>query len=123
MKKLAYISLVAACIFGVQPQKAFSATESAIEAEVVAGSNVNVRVQFSEATQTLNIKTSNNGKKEKVLVYVSSRKDGVVAKEMFVLHPKTGGLCAVDLSHLTSGVYDVKISSPSILYGTRFKKK
>lgn len=120
MKKLAYITLIAAFVFGVQPQEAFSTENNAIDME--KGGKGEARIAFDQNSETLLVSMRTAGAKESVQIYVANAKGTVVAKEIAVVGGQGFDL-KMDLRGLPGGVYQVKVISQSIRMGDRFKKK
>ena len=120
MKKLAYITLIAAFIFGVQTQQAFSATDNA-EVEVVKSERGEAKVVYNYKTETLILSLRTAHGTEKVMVTVAHN-NAIVAKEVLLAAGRMRDY-HIDLAGMPAGEYQVKVSSKTIALGERFKKK
>lgn len=120
MKKLAYITLIAAFVFGVQTQEAFSSENNAIEIE--RGGKGEARAAFDQNSEILHVSMHVAGGRERVQILVYNSNGNVVAKEAVVATSR-GLDVQIDLAGTPGGAYAVKVVSESIKMSTRFKKK
>lgn len=119
MKKLAYITLIAAFVFGVQTQKGFSSDNNTFALEEIV--NENVRIGYDEANQNLNLVLVSDYASERVAVQVFSGRTMVI-KEMLVITDRSQTF-NIDLSDLPSGAYTVMVTGRSFKLNQRIKKK
>jgi len=118
MKKLAYITLIAACVFGLQPQEAFSTENNAIEME--KGGKGSVKILMNQNTEVLSLFISPAGKeKAQVIVHFAGNS---VAKQTLMIFPKDN-VVEIDLAGMSAGTYTVKVVSESIEFKENFRKK
>ena len=118
MKKLAYITLIAACVFGLQPQNAFSAENNAIEME--KGGKGTVKILMDQNAEVLNLFISPAGK-EKAYIIVNFA-GNTVAKQTLMIYPQDN-VVEIDLAGMSRGTYTVKVVSDSIEFKENFRKK
>lgn len=119
MKKLAYITLIAAFVFGVQTQKGFSSDNNTFALEEIE--NENVRIGYDEANQNLNLVLVSDYASERVAVQVFSGRTMVI-KEMLVITDRSQTF-NIDLSDLPNGAYTVMVTGRSFKLNQRIKKK
>ena len=119
MKKLAYITLIAAFIFGVQTQEAFSSELNAFEMEERGEGHA--RIGYDDNSETLTLVLATAGMKERVIVQVLSDRN-VVIKEMFMVTGRAQTF-EIDMAGLPGGAYTVQVTSKSLKETTRIKKK
>lgn len=119
MNKVAYIALIAAFVFGAQPQEAFSNTNDAIEME--RGGKAYAEIAFNNKTDILTITLQTEGEKEKVTVGIM-RGNEFVTKEVFMVDGH-GRKFEINLKEMPRGDYYVRALSDSIQFGEQFQKK
>ncbi len=119
MKKLAYITLIAAFIFGTQPQEAFSTESNVFEME--ERGEAQVRIGYDDNSQTLTLVMATAGAKERVIVQVLSDRN-VVLQEVYMVTSRTQTF-EIDMAGLPEGAYTVNVTSKSFKESTRIKKK
>lgn len=119
MKKLAYITMIAALIFGIQTPESVAAAPNTME-EAKEGKG-QARISYHSSSETLIIEMFSGMDKEKVQVMVSV--DGInQVKEEFVI-TRDMNEYIVDLSGLKDGIYFVKIGARTFDFNDRFRKK
>lgn len=119
MKKLAYITLAAAFIFGVQPQEAFSTENNILEIEESV--NEQVRIGYDERKETLLLVLESNGDTERALVQVEQNGKTYIKEALMVTGRSQ--TFEIDMSGLPGGAYTASVVAPSFKAVTRFKKK
>lgn len=119
MKKVTYIALIAAFVFGAQPQEAFSNTNDAIEME--RGGKAYAEIAFNNRSDILTVSLKTGGDKENVTVNIMQGNEFVL-KEVFVVDGH-GRKFEISLKDMPRGNYDVKVLSDSIQFEEQFEKK
>lgn len=120
MKTLTNIALIAAFIFGVQPQEAFSADNNKVEMAAAETGEARIGYDGRRDILTLSLKTS--GDSERAVVYISNSNGQTVIKEVFLVQGRAQTF-EIELAGLAGGVYNAKVVAPSFKQATRFKKK
>lgn len=119
MKKLAYITLIAAFIFGVQTQKAFSTELNAFEMEERGEGHA--RIGYDDAAEKLTISMATAVERERVIVQVISNRN-IVIQEVFLVTNRTQTF-EIDMAGVPGGAYTVLVKSKFFKESTRIKKK
>lgn len=121
MKTLTNIVLIAAFIFGVQPQEAFSANDNTVE--MAAAENGEARIAYDDRNDVITLGLKTEGGQERAQVHVLQHATGkTVIKEVFLVSNRAQSF-EIDMSGMESGAYSVKVVAPSFREAARFKKK
>lgn len=119
MKNVTYIALIAAFIFGAQPQDAFSANDCTVEME--KGGEKEGKIVFDSGNEVLLLTLQSENRSERATVYVA-HEGSVVATERFIVTGRAHTF-EMDLAGLPGGAYTVKVVGPTVGQGGRFMKK
>lgn len=110
MKKLALLTLIAAFVFGVQPQNATAA-------EITDGPSLalptgNAKIELN-AESILNVLVETAGDRERVTISILNSHQQVVLEKVLIADGR-GEMVELDLKALKEGGYYVKVSSNTI---------
>jgi len=120
MKKLAFITLIAACVFGANIQNANAADKNENAVIEVNGGQINAG--FNEATQTITLRMTVAEGQERVSVTLLNQSGEVAFKETVIVNQR-GAQLEIPMAEFAQGVYFLRVSGNTILFSERYKKK
>lgn len=119
MKKLVYLTLIGAFLFGVQSQEVFSADNKTDKLEAAGTGEAQIAYDSRHDILSFSLRTA--GDRERAIAYVAHN-GKVVIKEVFVCSGRLQTF-EIDMAGMESGAYYVKIFAPSFRESAKFKKK
>jgi methionine-rich copper-binding protein CopC len=120
MKKVAFITLIAALVLGVNTQNANAANLNEKAAVEANGGQVNAG--FNEATQTITLRMNSPEGQERVSVTLTSQSGDVVFQETVLVNQR-GTQLQIPLAEFAQGIYFLRVNGNTISYSERYKKK
>jgi len=120
MKKVAFITMIAACLFGVNTSIAHAASTN--EKEVVETIGGYAAASFDETTETIQLRMSIPQGKEQVSIVLLNSRGRAVYKETAMVHQK-GVQIDIPMANLAEGLYTLQVKGQSIRLSEDFKKK
>lgn len=120
MKSLIYLSLITAFVFGLNlPNANATAKNDKVSMESL---EVYAQAHYNEASQVLTLRMSVPEGKDRVMIYLASRRGNVVFKDKTIVSTR-GTIVEIPMADLPEGNYFLRVKGSQISYSTRIKHK
>jgi len=121
MKKLAFITLIAACIFGVNTQSA-NATHTNEDVVIQLSGGGEISTAYDEESQTIKLRMKSGQNNERVSITLKSQSGFITFKEQIAVSNR-GTEFDISMERMNSGIYMLEVEGATISFRGRYMKK